>query len=75
MPGTAALARVLLAAGAPVGGDPVDTETPLMTAASYGDAGVAQVLIEAGADVDATARPTAGGVPGAPRFGTPSSSA
>ncbi len=36
----------------------------LMTAASYGDAEVARVLIEVGADLDATAAPDAGGVPG-----------
>lgn len=35
-----------------------------MTAASYGDAQVARVLIDAGADLDATASATAGGVPG-----------
>ncbi|MCC2322246.1 ankyrin repeat domain-containing protein [Cellulomonas xiejunii] len=63
VPGTGALARALVDAGAPVEGDPLDAETPLMTAASYGDAEVARVLIEAGADLDATALPTAGGVP------------
>jgi len=35
-----------------------------MTAASYGDAEVARVLLEAGADIAATASSTAGGVPG-----------
>ncbi len=64
VPGTGALARALLDAGAPVEGDAVDAETPLMTAASYGDAEVARVLIDAGADVNATAAATAGGVPG-----------
>ncbi len=64
VPGTAALAEALLHAGAPVEGDPLDAETPLMTAASYGDALVARVLIEAGADLGATASATAGGVPG-----------
>lgn len=64
LPGTGAIARTLLQAGAPVDGHPDDPETPLMTAASYGDADVARVLIEAGADLDATAKPTAGGVPG-----------
>jgi ankyrin repeat protein len=64
VPGTGALARALLDAGAPVDGDPRDPETPLMTAASYGDAEVARVLVEAGADLDARASATAGGVPG-----------
>ena len=64
VPGTGALARVLLDAGAPVEGDPLDAETPLMTAASYGDAEVARVLLAAGADLHATASPDAGGVPG-----------
>lgn len=64
VPGTGALARALLDAGAPVEGDDMDSETPLMTAASYGDAEVARVLLEAGADLHATASPTAGGVPG-----------
>ncbi len=35
-----------------------------MTAASYGDVEVARVLVEAGADLAATASPAAGGVPG-----------
>ena len=65
VPGAAAVAAVLLAAGAPVDGEPGDSETPLITAASYGDAEVARVLIQAGAHVAATASPTAGGVPGA----------
>jgi ankyrin repeat protein len=47
-----------------VDGDPGDSETPLITAASYGDAEVAKVLIEAGADVDARSAPDSGGVPG-----------
>lgn len=64
VPGTGALARTLLAAGAPVDGAPGMTETPLITAASYGDAEVTRVLIEAGANLDATASSTAGGVPG-----------
>ena len=62
--GTADMARALLAAGAPVNGEPDDPESPLMTAASYGDAEVAGVLIEAGADLEATAGASAGGVPG-----------
>lgn len=64
MPGTGAMAQALLAAGAAVDGASGDRETPLMTAASYGDAEVARVLIEAGADLDATASANAGGVPG-----------
>ena len=64
LPGTGAVARALLDAGAPVGGDPADSETPLITAASYGDVEVARVLIEAGAELDETASATAGGVPG-----------
>ena len=39
-------------------------ETPLITAASYGDADVARELIAAGADLEALAAPDAGGVPG-----------
>ena len=45
-------------------GDPGDKETPLITAASYGDAEVAKVLIDAGADVNAHSAPNSGGVPG-----------
>ena len=62
--GTGAMATLLLEAGAPVDGDPGERETPLMTAASYGDADVARALIDAGADLDALAAPDAGGVPG-----------
>jgi ankyrin repeat protein len=62
--GTGAVARLLLAAGAPVDGRAGDPETPLITAASYGDAEVARVLLEAGADLEATAAEDAGGVPG-----------
>jgi uncharacterized protein len=64
LPGTGAIARALLAAGAPADGEPGDPDTPLMTAASYGDADVARELIAAGADLDALAAPNAGGVPG-----------
>jgi ankyrin repeat protein len=62
--GTGDVARALIDAGAPVDGLPEDAETPLMTAASYGDLEVARVLIDAGADIDARARPDSGGVPG-----------
>jgi len=61
--GTGPLAQELLRAGAPVDGEPGDPETPLMTAASYGNADVAKVLVEAGASLTATASPDAGGVP------------
>ena len=45
--GTGAVAQALIEAGAPIDDDGGDEETPLITAASYGDAEVAQVLIEA----------------------------
>lgn len=64
VPGAAAAAHVLIASGAPVDGEAGAPETPLITAASYGDAAVAAVLIAAGADVDAVAAADAGGVPG-----------
>jgi Family of unknown function (DUF5990)/Ankyrin repeats (3 copies)/Ankyrin repeat len=63
LPGTGAIARVLIEAGAPVNGHPGDKETPLITAASYGDADVARVLIEAGADIEAVSATDSGGVP------------
>ena len=62
--GTGAVARLLVDAGAAVEGDPGDRETPLITAASYGDADVARVLIGAGAEIDVLAAEDAGGVPG-----------
>jgi uncharacterized protein len=65
LPGTGAMARALIDAGAPVNGRPGDKETPLITAASCGDAEVAQALIEAGADIDAISAPDSGGVPNA----------
>jgi len=65
LPGTGAVAKALLAAGAAVDGVPGDSETPLITAASYGDVEAARALIDAGADLDATAAADAGGVPGA----------
>ncbi len=55
------LARVLLAAGASPDGEPGDTEPPLITAASYGEAALAQALIDAGADVEATGTAVPGG--------------
>ncbi len=61
--GTGAIARALIDAGAPVDGHPGDKETPLITAASYGDAEVAKVLADAGADIDAVSAPDSGGVP------------
>ncbi|MEA2244049.1 MAG: uncharacterized protein QOD24_3605 [Solirubrobacteraceae bacterium] len=67
VPRAGMLARALIEAGAPVDGAPGEPETPLITAASYGDAAVARVLIDAGADIDARAASNAGGVPG----GTP----
>ncbi len=64
LPGTGRVAAALIAAGSSVEGQPGDAETSLMTAASYGDAEVAEVLIEAGADIEARASRNAGGVPG-----------
>jgi hypothetical protein len=63
LPGTGAIAKALIDAGAPVNGRPGEKETPLITAASCGDAEVAQVLIDAGADIDAVSAPDSGGVP------------
>jgi ankyrin repeat protein len=69
LPGTGAIARALIDAGAPVNGHPGDKETPLITAASSGDAEVARVLIEAGADIDAISAPDSGGVPSGTALG------
>jgi uncharacterized protein len=63
LPGTGRIAAALIDAGAPVNGMPGDFETPLITAASYGDPEVAQVLIDAGANIEARAA-DAGAVPG-----------
>jgi ankyrin repeat protein len=63
LPGTGAIAKALIEAGAPVDGQPGDKETPLITAASYGDAEVARALIDAGADIEAISAPDSGGVP------------
>jgi uncharacterized protein len=62
--GTGAMAQALIDAGASIEGGPGARETPLITAASYGDAQVAAVLIAAGADLEARAADTSGGVPG-----------
>lgn len=64
LPGTGRVAAALIEVGAPIDGLAGDSETPLMTAASYGDAEVTQVLIDAGADLEARASADAGGVPG-----------
>ena len=69
LPGTGAIARALIQAGAPVNGHPGDKETPLITSASYGDAEVAKVLIEAGADIDAVSAPDSGGAPSSTALG------
>jgi uncharacterized protein len=63
LPGTGRVAAALIDAGALVDGLPGDFETPLITAAGYGDAEVAQVLIDAGADIEARATDE-GAVPG-----------
>ena len=62
--GTGAIAQALIDAGAPVEGGAGVRETPLITAASYGDAQVAAVLIAAGADLEARAAANGGGVGG-----------
>ncbi len=69
LPGTGAIAKALIEAGAPVNGRPGARETPLITAASYGDVDVARVLIEAGADIDAVSAPDSGGVPSSTALG------
>ncbi len=51
----AEMARELLEAGAPVDGLPTSGETPLHGAASLGEAGVAEVLIDYGANLEAVA--------------------
>ncbi|WP_344138185.1 ankyrin repeat domain-containing protein [Pedococcus bigeumensis] len=63
VPGAGDLARALVEAGAPVDGEVGDAETPLITAASYGDAAVAAELLSAGADLDARSSAQGGGVP------------
>ena len=51
----AELAKVLIEAGAPVDGLPTSGETPLHGAASLGEVGVAEVLIDHGANIEAVA--------------------
>jgi hypothetical protein len=63
LPGTGAIVKALIDAGASVNGRPGDKETPLITAASCGDAEVAKALIDAGADIEAISAPSSGGVP------------
>jgi uncharacterized protein len=48
----AEIARALLEAGAPVDGLPASGESPLHGAASLGEVGVAEVLVEFGADME-----------------------
>ena len=48
-------------AGAPVDGLPGETETPLMTAASYGGVDLASVLIDAGVNLEARPLPRPAG--------------
>jgi ankyrin repeat protein len=55
------MTRMLLASGAPVNGDAQDKETPLITAASYNEIGVARALIESGANLEATGYAVPGG--------------
>lgn len=51
----AEMAQVLIEAGAPVDGLPTSGETPLHGAASLGERGVAEVLLDHGADMEAIA--------------------
>lgn len=55
------IARVLLAAGAPVEGSSGAGETALITAASYGETAMVRALIDAGADLEATGYSVPGG--------------
>jgi uncharacterized protein len=55
------IARVLLAAGAPVEGRPGNAESPIVTAASYDRPDVVAALIEAGADLDGHGHAAPGG--------------
>lgn len=60
LPGVGVMTRALLDTGAPVDGHSAASETPLITAASYGDAEVARILLDAGADLEATGPATCG---------------
>lgn len=64
LPGTGAVVEALIEAGAPIEGDAEDHETPLITAASYGDVEVAKVLIGAGANVNARSKEGSGELAG-----------
>lgn len=64
VPGTGPIVSMLLDFGAPVEGLPGDPETPLMTAASYGDPDVARALVDHGAELERHATADAGGAPG-----------
>ncbi len=55
------MTRMLLASGAPVDEDVTDKESPLITAASYNEVGVARALIESGANLEATGYAVPGG--------------
>ena len=70
---TGKIASILVAAGAPINGATTDRETPLITAASYDEAEVARVLIEAGAELEETgyAVPEGTALAHAVEFGAP----
>ena len=67
------LTRLLLESGAPVNGLPGDGESPLITAASYHEIGVARALVEGGADLESTgyAVPIGTALAHAVNFGAP----
>lgn len=65
----AELARILVDTGAPVDGLPGAGESPLHGAASLGEPGVAEVLIDAGANMEAVA--SYPGIPMARRWISP----
>ncbi len=55
------IAQVLLAAGGAANGPADAAEPPLVTAASYGEVDMAEALVAAGADLEATGRAVPGG--------------